>query len=363
MAFVWKDRKEIFKGEGIYHLTFVVAGRRRLFGELLPLDESRTYNGGVQRYYATEDKALYTSKLAATDLSLFGFSVLKHLQQLPNRYGDDSDRVVVICAKQFMPDHLHVVVWIKKELDRSIRQIAQGFRIGVRRIAEDMGLWKREDGHVLDVPFIRTLSHGGQLRQMIDYVHANPDNAWMRKMNPDMYVLRRNHEYGGLGFDAMGKARLLDYPQRNVVALSRSLTKEQIADEVNRALRLAERGAVTYCAAMNDGEKAVTRAVREAGFPLVVMLLDGFPPEGSEAERYFHPGGAYHKACGEGRLCLMAPLGRNYEDGRLIELTELELARKAEEKGMRYDGIPHSSLRWRMIAGNVMLGIIAGELA
>ena len=26
MAFTWKDPKDIFKGEGIYHLTFRVAG-------------------------------------------------------------------------------------------------------------------------------------------------------------------------------------------------------------------------------------------------------------------------------------------------------------------------------------------------
>lgn len=127
---------------------------------------------------------------------------------------------------------------------------------------------------------------------------------------------------------------------------------------MQKALRLAESGAVTYCAAMNDGEKAVTKAIRSAGYPLVVMMLDGFPPEGSEAARFFHPGGAYHKACGEGRLYLMAPLDRNYNDARLIELTEKELMRKAEEKHRFYTPLPHTSTRWRMIAGNVMLEMV-----
>ena len=105
----------------------------------------------------------------------------------------------------------------------------------------------------------------------------------------------------------MGKYRLLDYPVRNVVALPRSLSEEQIAQEVQKALRLAASGSVTYCAAMNDGEKAVTKAIRAAGYPLVVMLIEGFPPEGSEAARFYHPNGVYHTACGEGRLLLMAP--------------------------------------------------------
>ena len=35
MAFTWKSPKDIWKGEGICHLTFVVAGRRQLLGELV----------------------------------------------------------------------------------------------------------------------------------------------------------------------------------------------------------------------------------------------------------------------------------------------------------------------------------------
>lgn len=210
-------------------------------------------------------------------------------------------------------------------------------------------------------PFIRTLSRKKQLEKMIRYVNTNPDNAWMRRLYPDLYVIRRNMRYGGLLFDTMGKLRLLDYPDTNVVALPRSLTEEQIKAEVREALQKAERGEVTYCAAMNDGEKAVTKAIREGGYPLVVMMLDGFPPEGSEAARFFHPGGAYHKACGEGLLLLMAPHKENYEAPELIARNEAELRRKAEAKGYNYKPLPHSSTRWRMIAGNVMLKMITND--
>lgn len=373
--FVWKAPKDIWKGVGIYHITFVVSGRKRLLGELVALADSRAYSRSVQRFNDTDvntsrhDKApKYTSELATTELSAFGFAVHDHLMELEKRFEDplnppasNDDKAFQICGKQFMPDHLHVVVWVKKDLGQSIRQIAHGFRIGIRMIAEDMGVWKREDGHVFEKPFIRTLSRKGQKRKMIDYVHANPDNAWMRRLHPDMYVIRRNMEYAGLHFDCMGKARLLDYPDRNVVALSRSLTDDEIAAEVQKALRKAERGVVTYCAAMNKGEQKVTKAIREAGYPLVVMMLDGFPAPGTEAERFYKPGGVYHKTCGEGRLYLMAPLAENYNNPRLIERTEAELKRKAEEKGKRYYGIPHESTRWRMIAGNVMLEMIAED--
>lgn len=378
MAFTWKSPKDIWKGEGIYHLTFVVAGRQPLLGELVALPDSRaygksdesnrSYEEGVSRPNNTDGlpyegwrKELCVTELATVRLSAFALAVSRDLMALPERYSyvaTDGEPAIVICGKQFMDNHLHVVVWVKKDLGKSIRQIAQGFRIGVRKIAVDMGVWKREDGHVFQKPFIRTLSRKGQKRKMIDYVHANPDSKWREIHNPDLYTIRRNEEHAGLHFDCMGKARLLDYPERNVVALSRSLTPEQIEEEVQKALWRAECGAVTYCAAINEGERKVTKAIREAGYPLVVMMLDGFPPEGSEAARFFHPGGAYHKVCGEGRLYLMAPLSENYSDTRLIERTEAELKRKAEHKGMRYDVIPHESKRWRMIAGNEMLKMI-----
>lgn len=380
MAFTWKENGKIFVGEGIYHLTFVVAGRRPLLGKLVPLGDaggvggsegSRWYDGDVERHSNTDvlpykgwRKDLCVTELATVRLSAFGLAIHRELMSLPDRFSYASAEgrpAITICGKQFMENHLHVVVWVRKDLGKSIRQVAQGFRIGVRKIAEEMGVWQREYGHVLEVPFIRTLSQRRQLEKMIRYVHANPDDAWRRRLHPDMYVIRRDREYAGLRFDMMGKTRLLDYPDRNVVALSRSLTDEQIEAEVKRALRKAERGAVTYCAAINDGERAVTRAIRGAGWLLVVMMLDGFPPADSEAERFFKPGGAYHRACGEGRLLLMAPYAENYESASLIERTDAELERKADAKGWRYEPLPHSSKRWRMIAGNMMLEMITEE--
>ena len=389
MAFHWKSHNDIFKGPGIYHLTFAVSDRRPLLGELVPLEHSRAYSragllsrsyiGGVQRPLHIDEndprqasrqssrQGRFTSQLATTELSDFGYRVVAHLRELERRFEDplsppkrDADKRLQICCKQLMPDHLHVVVWVKADLGVSIRQIAHGFRIGVRKIAEEMGLWQREEGHILEVPYIRTLAHKGQLSRMVRYVHANPDNAWMRKLHPDLYTIRRSRVIAGLRFDTMGKERLLDYPDTSVIALPRALSPEQIATAVQQALWNAQRGCVTYTAAINAGEKAVARAIREAGYPLVVMLLDGFPAEGTEAARFFHPGMAYHQACGEGRLFLMAPHPDNYLNPELIARTEAAIKAKDERKGYAYRPLPHSSTRWRMIAGNVMLALCAG---
>jgi len=412
MAFSWKDKKDIWKGEGIYFVTFVVNGRQKLLGDLVRIMEDGRFapvegqNVGMPnvahigkdgRLEGRWDFAKYGQHRATVRLKPLGFEIAKDLQNISKRHEGYQ-----LCGKQIMENHLHLVIWVHNDNGQSIKQWAHKFRMGITNLARDKGLWpsapvgaqpvggspvgalpvggspvgnqpvggspvgdqdvSRSDGPglVLEKAFIRTLSHSGQLKNMLAYTHGNPDNALLMRDNPGLYVIRRNKSYAGLLFDSMGKERLLDYPDRNVVALSRSLTEEQIAQEVQKALRLAESGAVTYCAAINDGEKAVTKAIRAAGFPLVVMMLDGFPPENSEAARYYHPNGVYHKACGEGRLYLLAPKAGNYNDARLIELTERELARKAAEKGQSYYGMPHTQKRWRMIAGNMMLKMIAG---
>lgn len=367
MAFIWKDNGKIFVGEGIYHLTFVVGNRVPLLGRLVSLEQC--VRKGVKR----------KTELADVEYTPLGLRIHRKVEELEQRHPE-----LKICTKVLMEDHLHLVIWMQEGYEDSVKLLAKGFAQGCSKIAREVahgglvGVAPSDgandtDSPLLEIdpyecgngahtlfskPFIRTLSRKNQLERMIHYVNTNPDNAWMRRLHPDMYVIRRNKVYAGLHFDCMGKERLLDYPDTQVVALSRSLTVEQIEAEVQKALRKAERGVVTYCAAMNDGEKAVTKSIRNAGYPLVVMMLNGFPPEGSEAARFFHPGGAYHTACGEGRLYLMAPHVENYEDERLIERTEAELKRKAEEKGKRYYGIPHTSTRWRMIAGNVMLEMI-----
>ena len=211
---------------------------------------------------------------------------------------------------------------------------------------------------LFEKPFIRTLSHKGQLKNIIKYTHNNPDNAIMREENPDLYVIRRGIVIKGLTFDTMGKNRLLDFPLRQTVAISRNATEEKIQQMAEQALRETERGAVTYTVAISEGEKHVAREIREHGMPLIVIMPEGFPPEGTAAARYFHPHGVYHKACGEGRLLILSPSEHNYSMESVVKRTEAELKRRCMARGLTYTPIPHTSKRWRFIACNVMLQMI-----
>lgn len=372
MAFTWKDPKDIFKGEGIYHLTFTVAGRKPLLGKVAAIptvERSPNTNAIPDNRTCVEERA----KMAWVELTPYGKAVDDML-----RHYDEAHEGITVCKRIVMDDHLHIILWVKKpqystvqHRPQSILQVAYGMRVQFTHIAQDMGVWpkgvrvegalhaEKGVGHVFEKQFVRTLSRSGQLRSMIDYVVLNPYRKYMKRQHPDLFTMHKDTEVKGLRFRSMGNHWMLDWPERQMVQCSRSISEEDLQRLMKHTLQRAELGAVTYTAAKSKGEQRIARAVREAGWPLVVLLLDGFPPAGSESERYYKPGGVYFDICKNGKLLLLEAYESTYDNQELIQRTESALRRKAEAKGFTYHPLPHTSTRWRMIAGNEMLRMIA----
>lgn len=183
--FVWKRHKDIFKGIGIYHVTFVISDRQPLLGNLT-IDHE-------------EPRCL------PTDLGRAISHDLEHIQQLRP--------YVRLLAKQLMPDHIHVLLYITDDCGVTIKEIARGMRQGWRHflpasvsIAPQMAsageykqmpeydeTQKEEEGTqppLFEPPFFRTLAHKGQLDAMIQYIHDNPRRAMLKQQNPDLFILR-----------------------------------------------------------------------------------------------------------------------------------------------------------------------------
>ena len=410
MTFRWKDKAKLFSGEGIYFLTFVVVNRKRMFGRLKRLTHP-TPEGHTAVMEASDlGNAIYRefNRIQAIHPSI---------QILAKQIMPDHFHAVVWCHEGFEGSIKVVARSFSQACSRIAREYARRQREGnvplsagtssrslpslsagnssqpdaplsagtsSRSLPSLSALSNRaaptspqtssfakmptlpmeeldcgNGARVLfEKPFIRTLSHKGQLKNIIKYTHNNPDNAIMREENPDLYVIRRGIVINGLTFDSMGKNRLLDFPLRQTVAISRNATEEKIQQMAEQALREAERGAVTYTVAISEGEKHVAREIREHGMPLIVIMPEGFPPEGTAAARYFHPHGVYHKACGEGRLLILSPSEHNYSMESVVKRTEAELKRRCMARGITYTPIPHNSKRWRFIACNVMLQMI-----
>ena len=402
--FVWKLHKDIFKGVGIYHITFVVTGRQPLLGELvIDHDEPRCL---------------------PTDL---GRAISHDLDEIQQRRP-----YVRLLAKQLMPDHIHVLLYVTDDCSVSIKEIARGMRQGWRQMATTVSIdpqipsaeeykqmpkgvaqmpkgvtqmpkgvaqmpsaeeykqmpkggtqmpsaeeYKQMPKRVaqmpkgvtqmpdigthqplFETPFFRTLAHKGQLDTMIQYLHDNPRRAMLKQQNPDLFTLRRDTRVGELCFTSLGNLFLLDYPEKQPIICSRALSEQQITAQQTDALYQAKNGCITVTAAISPGERQIARAVREAGAPLIILLKDGFPKAGDPHEKYYKPGGVYFEACAAGQLLLLEPTADTLTLPDIQRRTEQTLREKAEARHWNYQPIPVTSDRYRMMAANEIVKVL-----
>ena len=380
-----------YKGRAIYHFTLPVEERYPLFGTL-------------------EGESAET---AFVRLNPFGYRVCQMLCGLPQFYAGKGFALKVL-AQKVMPDHVHLVIQVLEPLPQSIGAVVRGFKSGCTKVYKEMygsgenaavvhgkgdggsenaagvhgkGGEERENGagvhgkdtggngERVDAPVHfarifanrgsiwqkdaayyheRILHAPGQLRRMIDYVKDNPRRLWIKKHNPGLFRLHRQTEAAGLSFTSMGNHFLLDWPDKQVVEMSRSATDEEVQERLRKVLAAAHNGMVTYTAAISKGERIIACVLREQGYPLVVLLNDGFPKEGSPHERYYKPGGVYFEACSKGQLLLLEPTEQAFLDAGIQVAVEETLRCKAEVRHYTYTPIPVTSQRYRFVALNEM---------
>ena len=346
-----------YKGRAIYHFTLPVEERYPLFGVL-------------------EGESAET---AFVRLNPFGRRVCQMLCGLTQFYAGKGFALKVL-AQKVMPDHVHLVIQVLEPLPQSIGAVVRGFKSGCTKVYKEMygsgenaagvhgngeekapvqfvrifagrgSIWQQDAAYYHE----RILHAPGQLRRMIDYVKDNPRRLWIKSHNPELFRLHRRTEAAGLSFTSMGNHFLLDWPDKQVVEMSRSATNEEVQERLRMVLAVAHNGTVTYTAAISKGEQIIARTLREQGYPLVVLLNDGFPKEGSPHERYYKPGGVYFEACSKGQLLLLEPTEQAFLDAGIQAAVEESLRQKAEARHYTYTPIPVTTQRYRFVALNEM---------
>jgi hypothetical protein len=133
-----------------------------------------------------------------------------------------------------------------------------------------------------------------------------------------------------------------------VLQCSRRLSQEQIDDLKADCLREAADGTIFITAAISEGEKQIARALREAGFPLIILLEKGFPAPDDPHYSYFKPQGVYFEACAAGKLLLVEPHAEVLERADIVAKTEAKVGH-----------IPHNTQRYRFVAMNRVAEMMA----
>lgn len=349
-----------YKGRAIYHITLATEERQPIFGTLTGNSEGEAF----------------------IEYSSLGEYVDRTFRGLPEFYRQKGVKIRVL-AVRIMPDHLHGVIHVQEPMPKSIGEIVRSFKSACTswykreyfgkdaeelqtRAAEGKETQAERVRHGLEERLLqfsrifatrgsiweympagyheRILHCEGQLDRMIRYVKDNPRRLWLKHHNPDLFRLRNDislcfkDEKGTSHtwrFRALGNMFLLDFPHKQHIQCSRSITAEELELHYQKWMNNAQQGMVSITSAISEGEKSVTKRLREAEMPLIVMLKDGFPPEGSPHERYFKPGGVYFNACAAGRLLLIEPYDEVLDDPMIVEAVYRK-SPMATRESMRY---------------------------
>lgn len=340
-------------GRGIYHVTMVVAEHFPLLGELTG---------------ATLEKA-------SIQLNPYGRKVWEILQGVPQFY-EPKGYAIKIIAAQMMPDHIHVVIQVLEPMPRAIGSVIRGFKTACTReykewigreecglknepevhnngplvqfariFARTESIWEKIPAHYHE----RVLHKEASLQAMIDYVKDNPRRRAIKRANPDLFEIHQATKIGADTYTTLGNMFLLKFPMREVLQCSRKLTQEEIDVKREECLVEADNGTVYVSAAVSEGEKQICKALREAGYPLIILLEKGFPTPDSPHYKYYKPSGVYFEACAKGKLLLIEPNEAAFEQK---EIEDKVIAKAGD--------IPHTALRYRFLALNALAERIAG---
>ena len=196
----------------------------------------------------------------------------------------------------------------------------------------------------------RILTGKNQLTHMVRYIQDNPRRLALKRANRDLFRIRQNVTIGNIPCTTLGNMFLAEYPQRQVLQCSRRLPPDQITALKEECLAAAANGTVFITAAISEGEKLISRALREAGYPLIILLEQGFPDPDSPHYRYFKPQGVYFEACAAGKLLLVEP------SAEVVEHPDI-----ASRVIAKTGNIPHCTQRYRFVAMNIIGEYISAQ--
>ncbi len=329
----WHD----YLSPSIYMLTLTSLDREPVFGKL---------TGDIQTPTIT--------------LSPIGQMVSEQIEQIPTYKGFDQTEIYSYIV---MPDHVHILLYVRQKLQHPLGYYVSWFKKQCSDHARGISLASTTSffsGPALGAnsasksPLIfapeyhdRILTHQGQLDHLKQYILDNPRRLAIKRANPEFFRLRQDIEAANLTFTALGNLFWLNYPLKQMLQCSRSLSQNDINNLRDKCLTLADQGIVFISAGISEGEKQICRALRENGFPLIILLKDGFPKPDDPNAKYFKPKGVYFEACAEGQLLLLEP----HPD-------VFFLPNVAQPILQRYPQLPQTSTRYRFLALNEMARLL-----
>ena len=322
----WHD----YRQRGLYMVTMVIDGRKRLFGTIAGRANGRPG----------------TDEAPHVMLSALGRCVLEEEVPKIHRYYPE----VEVWRVAIMPDHIHLLLMVRETLrdGKHLGMVVRGFKTGCSR-----AWWRLQDeaalggkapittagkeapgtatgGNAPGVALVpkasplgkellrpvlfekgyhdRIINRPGMLENIKRYMQENPLRARIREECPKLMERQLHLWIGGREYAAFGNLFLLKFPIKEQVFFHRRDPRtgqptEQTDDyqrEHDRLLRLAEEGTVLVTPGISKGESLVVSDALDARLPLILLQKEPISEYWKPPQRRFY-------ACAAGHLLILSP--------------------------------------------------------
>lgn len=199
-----------------------------------------------------------------------------------------------------MPDHVHLLLYVKENTDVHLGKIINKFEI---ECTQNLKAVFPEHG---DISFFQSgyndkiVYKAGTLKRFKRYVEDNPLRYALRREHPEFFNRLQNVCIDGDYFTVYGNFFLLRHPMISNVRVSRSFTEKEISDMRKEWDETIRAQGVLVSPFYNPKEKEIRDMGIESGARIIKVVENGLP------ER-FKPSGRDFDLCCEGRLLIIAP--------------------------------------------------------
>ncbi|MDE5887493.1 MAG: transposase [Muribaculaceae bacterium] len=228
------------------------------------------------------------------ELSECGKIILKELMNIEHQYPSVAVRRWVI-----MPDHIHIVIWIKQSIKIGLGGIIGFFKGNVtKRFFESYPDYKYDRISVFNPGFHdRILTRKGMLNNLFKYVEDNPRRALIRRSQKDFFN-KCKVSIGGIIFSCYGNLGLMSDPWIMTVRWSSKYGDGEWDKIVYSGREIARCGGVIISPFIHPLEKDLMKELLVEGANVIKLIEYGI------GERW-HAKGADFALCSQGKLLLL----------------------------------------------------------
>lgn len=198
-------------------------------------------------------------------------------------------------AEQYivMPDHVHVLLWVKSTLPDPLGLYIARFKNIINNASSTNHIF--EDGFNDQI-----VTNKRDLNAIFNYIRSNPYRLAVRHAYPDFFTRHNNLMVGETACQLYGNIHLLDNPFKEQVIVHRADNDEVYSANRDKWLYTAGNGGVLVSPFISKREKEIRKEAEALGGRFILITNRPLGERGK-------PSGKDFDLCSQGRMLIIAP--------------------------------------------------------